>query len=174
MKRGLSPLIATVLLLGLTVVLAASVLRWGGEFVIETTEETSEGTEFASECSAYFDIRFLSSSCYCRENITLYIQNLGDLDIESLLFRVHGYEPYTQFEERGLDPFSADEFILYYYLDNVYDGMLVEVYPAVEFEGENVTCTPFDFNVNFDRVGYCEQLGCKEEAPHDGGGVTGP
>ncbi|MBU1246318.1 MAG: archaellin/type IV pilin N-terminal domain-containing protein [Nanoarchaeota archaeon] len=33
-KRGISPLIATVLLIGFTIVLAALVFRWGDSFLI--------------------------------------------------------------------------------------------------------------------------------------------
>ena len=49
-KKGISPLIATVLLIGFTIVLAAVVMRWGGEFVRETTEETACQADIATAC----------------------------------------------------------------------------------------------------------------------------
>ena len=47
MKRGISPLIATVLIIGFTIVLAAVVIRWGGDFLTGTTEESLEEGNFA-------------------------------------------------------------------------------------------------------------------------------
>ena len=44
-KRGISPLIATVLLIGFTIVLAALVFRWGGQFFNSQTEQTGEEIE---------------------------------------------------------------------------------------------------------------------------------
>ena len=40
-KRGISPLIATVLLIGFTVALAAMVMTWGSGFIKKTTEQTT-------------------------------------------------------------------------------------------------------------------------------------
>ena len=42
-KKGISPLIATVLLIGFTIVLAALVFRWGGQLFEQITDQT--GTE---------------------------------------------------------------------------------------------------------------------------------
>ena len=40
-KRGISPLIATVLIIGFTIVLAAVVIQWGG-FLVNKLKQDSE------------------------------------------------------------------------------------------------------------------------------------
>ncbi|MBS3163409.1 hypothetical protein J4427_01850 [Candidatus Woesearchaeota archaeon] len=49
-RRGVSPLIATVLIIGFTIVLAAVVMQWGGAFVRQLTEEQAAKTETATSC----------------------------------------------------------------------------------------------------------------------------
>ena len=48
-KKGMSPLVATVLLIAFAVALGAVVLNWGEEFV---QEATAVGGEFAGACPA--------------------------------------------------------------------------------------------------------------------------
>lgn len=61
-KKAVSPLIATVLIIGFTIVLAAVVMQWGGGFVRQLTEEQSKSTETATQCiGLQFDI---SSAIY--------------------------------------------------------------------------------------------------------------
>lgn len=56
-KKGISPLIATVLIIGFTIVLAAVVMNWGGAFVRNLTEEQSKLTQTAVGCMQIkFDI----------------------------------------------------------------------------------------------------------------------
>ncbi len=51
MKRAISPLIATVLLIGFTVALAAVIMTWGQGFTKKITGETETTTEQALECA---------------------------------------------------------------------------------------------------------------------------
>ena len=50
-KKGISDLIATVLLIGFTVALAAIIITWGGRFIEDVTEQTSQRTDIALKCS---------------------------------------------------------------------------------------------------------------------------
>lgn len=49
-KKAISPLIATVLLIGFTIVLAAVVMQWGGSFVRQLTQQQAVTTTTATEC----------------------------------------------------------------------------------------------------------------------------
>ena len=49
-KKGISPLIATVLIIGFTIVLAAVVMQWGGAFVRSLTEEQAVLAEGQTNC----------------------------------------------------------------------------------------------------------------------------
>lgn len=53
MKKGISPLIATVLLIGFTIVLAVIVLQWGSSFFQKTTTETGCDVDLNMQCTDY-------------------------------------------------------------------------------------------------------------------------
>src|SRR3989344_7572774 len=56
-KRGISPLIATVLIIGFTVALAAVIITWGTRFVQQTQEDVDVSTQIGLACSKLnFDI----------------------------------------------------------------------------------------------------------------------
>ena len=55
-KKGISPLIATVLLIGFTVALAGIVITWGSNFVKNITSGTEERTESTLACAG--DLNF--------------------------------------------------------------------------------------------------------------------
>lgn len=51
-KKGISPLIATVLLIGFTIVLAALVMRWGGTLFKTTTQTTGCESQGRLQCTS--------------------------------------------------------------------------------------------------------------------------
>ena len=55
-KKGISPLIATVLLIGFTIVLAALVMRWGGTLFRETTQTTGCESQGRIACISQVEI----------------------------------------------------------------------------------------------------------------------
>lgn len=50
-KRGISPLIATVLIIGFTVALAAIIITWGGRFVSDIQDDVDVSTRLGLACS---------------------------------------------------------------------------------------------------------------------------
>ena len=55
-RKGISPLIATVLLIGFTIVLAALVMRWGGTLFRETTQTTGCESKGLLTCTSEVEI----------------------------------------------------------------------------------------------------------------------
>lgn len=51
-KKAISPLIATVLIIGFTIVLAAVVIQWGGQLVDQLKGQTQTSTELSLACSS--------------------------------------------------------------------------------------------------------------------------
>ncbi len=51
-KRGISPLIATVLIIGFTIVLAALVITWGTKLFQDTVSQTQTTSRFSLACTA--------------------------------------------------------------------------------------------------------------------------
>lgn len=91
-KKGISPLIATVLIIGFTVALAALIFTWGADFVKKTTEETSSKTTSALKCANELNFEITDYDC---ASGSLKLDNRGKIDIKSLLFRVHKGETVT-------------------------------------------------------------------------------
>lgn len=85
MRKAISPLIATVLLIGFTVALAAVIMTWGSGFTKKITGETETTTEQALQCTK---LNFEISSVDCaKKEVT--ITNNGNKEIKSLKFRIH-------------------------------------------------------------------------------------
>lgn len=57
-RKGVSPLIATVLVIGFTIVLAALTVTWGTKLFKETTEETGKIADFSTKCSTGFNVEY--------------------------------------------------------------------------------------------------------------------
>lgn len=52
MKKGISPLIATVIIIGFTIVLAAGVIYWGTDFFNTIQSQTSKGATIQNLCAS--------------------------------------------------------------------------------------------------------------------------
>ncbi|MBI2110144.1 hypothetical protein HYT58_03170 [Candidatus Woesearchaeota archaeon] len=108
-KRGISPLIATVLLIGFTVALAVLVINWGVEYTKKTTEQTGKTTTAALKCATELNFDLVKFDC-ASGSIT--VDNKGAIDIKSIIFRVYkgnsvtpdldaGKQGVTKFNVRG-------------------------------------------------------------------------
>ncbi|MEK6934832.1 MAG: archaellin/type IV pilin N-terminal domain-containing protein [Nanoarchaeota archaeon] len=95
-KRGISPLIATVLIVGFTVALAAVIISWGSGFIQQMTERTSKTTDITLKCVT--ELKFDISKVVCAtksdpvadgfvESVT--IENNGDVEIVGITLRAH-------------------------------------------------------------------------------------
>lgn len=82
-KKAISPLIATVLLIGFAVALAAVVMTWGGGFIRSTTESTEIQAETTLMCATKlnFDVK---ADC---TNNQLIIDNKGSVGITKLTIK---------------------------------------------------------------------------------------
>ncbi len=89
-KKGISPLIATVLLIGATIALAALVMVWSQNLFKTTTERTKEGIEAEMICT---EVQFrVDSAIGTSTPSTLRITNNGDQDIKTFIARVYDDE----------------------------------------------------------------------------------
>ncbi len=60
-KKGITPLIATVLLLGFTIVLAALVITWGTNLFKKTTENTGDVSDFNILCTTGYNLAYTAT-----------------------------------------------------------------------------------------------------------------
>ena len=135
-KKAVSPLIATVLLIGFTVALAGVVITWGGGFVERITAGTEERTDITTTCIG--DLNFEIDSVKCPDKIT--IENKGRVKIESFklrFFKADGSILGTD-AVGGLDKYNINEYTL---KKDMPDGTSkVEAIAAVIVEGIEATC----------------------------------
>src|SRR3989344_2802426 len=92
MKKGITPLIATVLLVGFTVALAVIIFNWGVGFVKDAQDNVDKSTEASLLCSNKLDFTIKSVTCIGEKVV---IENNGQLDIVNLTIRVHAGEKIT-------------------------------------------------------------------------------
>ncbi|MDO8628398.1 MAG: hypothetical protein Q7R56_01430 [Nanoarchaeota archaeon] len=138
-KKGISPLIATVLLIGFTIALAVIVTNWGLNYVKGTTERTSQQTEHALSCINNLDFEITDISC---EDNTITIDNKGANAIEALTLRVHAGKDVTPATVEGMPAFGV----------KTYDGIdsnftltgstqIDAIATIKDNEGNNIVCS---------------------------------
>ena len=112
MKKGISPLIATILLIGFTVALAVVVFNWGVGFVKNAQENVEKITDSSLLCTnkLSFDIKEVKCNL---QNQKVVIENNGEADIVNITIRVHAGEKITpvSFSE-GIPSFGLNTFDL--------------------------------------------------------------
>ncbi|MBU1246073.1 MAG: LamG domain-containing protein [Nanoarchaeota archaeon] len=157
-KKGISPLIATVLLIGFTIVLASLVFRWGGDFFRDQTRETEEEIEQVLVLSGVEvkvkDIDFPNTY----NKIKLLIENKREIIIEGFIVRIHGSEGVIVGNIDGtLDAFSSNWFNVIYEGD-AGEVQRVEVLSKVDFDGNIVTSESVSDSYVFDEPVEIEEM----------------
>jgi len=138
-KRGISPLIATVLLIGFAIVLAAVVFKWGGAFLKGQTEE---GTKDLETVGPLMGVRVSLENVRIFDDIynrpKVLVNNEGKTSLDGIVVRVYGDKRVeVQHIDQPLDAFSSGwfEFNIGENMENI---TRVEVLPKVDVNGEIV------------------------------------
>ena len=150
-KKGISPLIATVLIIAFTIAVAVIIMSWGTRFVRETTETTSEKTEEELACatSLNFDVSATSSEDGS-DAFSLTIDNKGETKITKAIVRVYNTTgsvfPTEITQEKPatgqmpLPAFGASTYSLSTE-GNLKNVDKVEVIAVIEKDGAVITCS---------------------------------
>src|SRR3989344_6034955 len=88
-KRGIYPLIATVLLIGFVVTIAAIFWAWYQSTVEGQAEETAEKTTSQYTCATNVDIKISNPTCD-NETISFNIENIGLAELKDFRIIVNG------------------------------------------------------------------------------------
>ena len=144
-KRGISPLIATVLLLGFTIALAAVIINWGQTFTKDIQTQTEQTSTIKITCAneVSFDI---STACFTGSNLKVIVKNEGTKDIDKFAYRVYS-SPTASVITGSLDDPSLQTdlkaFEIKEYLLNGTNSSVrqVELIPVVTIKGKQTTCT---------------------------------
>ena len=84
-KKGISPLIATVLLIGFTIVLAALVMRWGGQFFRQQTDVVGCESEGQIRCTSGVDLE-IREALAGSGIVTVNVLNNGNYPIDAIQY----------------------------------------------------------------------------------------
>lgn len=139
-KQGISPLIATVLIIGFTVALAAIIINWGTSFTRNIQEGTESTTDLQIACAQDVIYSVREGTCYTGTTtgtLTLQVSNDGTIDIDNFIVRVSDSNGNTkQTTASGLLAFDANK------LSAAYDSLTsnpysVELIPLITLGGSN-------------------------------------
>ncbi len=131
-KKGISPLIATVLLIGFTVALAAVLMTWGLDYIRGTTQQVGSQTEEYLKCS---DLSFEITQADCTTG-DITVQNNGDTDISGVILRVFVGPDVTVVRGAGIPAFANA-----HYVATMTGASKVDAIPEIKSStGRNITC----------------------------------
>ena len=94
-KRGISPLIATVLVIGFTIVLAALVIVWGTDVITGVQESSDINSQIATVCSTGISHTEIKSVSYKGTTLTITIDNKNDYPVEYYKYRAYNEDGET-------------------------------------------------------------------------------
>ncbi len=93
-RRGITPLVATILLVAFSVGLGALVMSWGEDYIEEKAEFVQGTAEVKSGCdTAQISIIRISGqqqACFSQDGIQLWIDNGPDIDVFNIHARIAG------------------------------------------------------------------------------------
>jgi|SRR3989344_4963824 len=139
-KRGISPLIATVLIIGFTIVLAATIFQWGGSLVEKLKGQSEEGlTKITCATDVNIDIK---QACDMINSVLLTVDNKGNIPVKGLTVRLIGEKTDVQkVENSEIDPFGAKKISATIPFDmRSSRPTKVEVFPRILVDGKEQTC----------------------------------
>ena len=144
-KRGLAPLIGTVLLIGFTVAIFAIIVVWGVSIFFKTTEKSERETRIQLDfaLNVGIDIKrvdnvrvFNDGVGDDRDYVTIEIENTKDKGIEDFIIRLYAYDTVYNNLSIGkwLGPFEIKRFNVYFpgYDSMDFYAQKVDVIPLVK------------------------------------------
>ncbi len=141
-KRGISPIISTILIIGLVVMIAAFTLTWGMDTYRNYKEKTELDSEVALKCS---ETGFkVINSCVFSNTVNLVMENNGAQDISGFLYRVEAKDGSVTGEaEVSLSEYSKKTFLESFEFDvnEIGTPREIEIFPKINVEGEDYVCS---------------------------------
>jgi len=139
-RKGLSPLIATVLIIGFTVALAVVIITWGAGLTknIQGNVEQSALKQIHCSSDVALDIKYAK---VLGNKSSILMDNKG-IKITKLIFRFFGANGTDVVEtDSGIDAYGIKSFQVAPNLEKTGKISEIEVLPAVIYNGEEVVCS---------------------------------
>lgn len=150
-KKGVSPLIATVLLIAFAVALGAVVMNWGRSYTEQTAENVKKKSDVDVKCSLDVKLKLVEFSnkpqiCVgewgTASNMSLTLLNDGSKKIESLRVTIFGSSgPVINLSNTTIPIAGAAKVTVGYNYQDTGRLQKVIVVPVVEINGVNTACS---------------------------------
>lgn len=145
-KKGISPLIATVLILGFTVALAAIIMVWGQRFTVGMQKQTEETANTQMVCATDVDFK-IKDVCVSTSpaGYKVVIENNGKKKIDNLVVRFYQASDKMQANPTmfasGIGEFAiaSDTFNPTQLTAN--SVKYLEAIPVITISGKQITCS---------------------------------
>ncbi|MFH1637610.1 MAG: archaellin/type IV pilin N-terminal domain-containing protein [Candidatus Woesearchaeota archaeon] len=116
-KKGISPLLATVLLIGFTVALVGLLILWGRSYVEERAHKEGELAEKRAMCTNLKYSVIDSVAAVDAEgkpnSVTITIKNEGNTKIDGFMFRIEGDKGGPAFEHtKAIAALDQDSYVI--------------------------------------------------------------
>lgn len=117
-KKGISPLIATVLLIGFTITIAALVINWGNLFAQDLSTQTSYELASGLECSKTINLA-IEDACIVGNQVKVTITNKADITLKGAIIRIFNPNNLVNQTDHTVDigPYQTIS------LDSLYSGL---------------------------------------------------
>ena len=144
-RKGISPLVATVLLIAFSVALGAVVMSWGETYIEEKAQFVSGQSEVGGPCDAaavaIIIVKDQLQLCTRGSNIDMFIEN-GDQAIKGLKSRVLGADGVSLTENVLKQPLPAGESLkVTFQFKPVGQITQIKLTPVMDVNGQDQFCT---------------------------------
>ena len=141
-RRGISPLIATILLVGITIIVSVIVFTFVRTIAEEKVSETEAHTNIALACSQNVKLEYDDPfPCGINNSLNISVWNKGPLDIIDLKIQVLGGSNFYLHPIDGLESYYKDLYNL-----NIGFGVeyidKINLIPTIEINEVNGSCSP--------------------------------
>jgi len=144
-KRGISPLIATVLVIGFVIVLGSMFMIWGFDFVKNYQERTEFKSKLQLECASKVNLN-IKEACDLGNKVRLMVENTGDKTIEGFKLRIYGIQD-VQIKDisKNLNSFSVEKL-----KEEVKfrPSKKIEIIPKIKIKDEEGYCSPISQKID--------------------------
>src|SRR3989344_2580762 len=140
-KRAISPLIATILLIGFTVAIATSIMLWS-RGLTESAIESASKSQLKLSCTQDIEID-VKKSCYTNKQVEIIVENKKGSVSGGFLIKIVGSgstDVVPASPTSDIKPQEVEKIIALY--DNSVTGSIEEIviYPKLKVEDKVITC----------------------------------
>ena len=148
-KKGISPLIATVLILGFTVALAAVIMTWGTSFTKKMQESTEETSDVQITCATdvIFDVKSACEDVGSGDGFyKVTIANNGNINIDKFQVRLYQSADAVTTKEYNFNATGIGITAFGIESQSIDSGLgadsvkKIEAIPVITVEGKTITC----------------------------------